>query len=251
MLPAVGPLLVAVVPLLVAGVLRGVTGFGMLLVATPLLFQVYDPKLVIAALAVPGLLTNLVILYRDGVPWDELATHWALYLTGAVGAVLGVVGLVVLDRGAIFLIVAAYIVVYLVFEHVGDLTRSVAATRGMSVFAGGSAGLLGGTVGLAGPPVVTYLHAKPFGKRAFVTLLAVFFLMLALVRVPSMYVADLFGPLELALGVAFTLPAVVGVYLGTLLRPLVPQDRFELLVEAFLLLVAVKLVLDGLSVSVF
>lgn len=218
--------------------------------ATPLLFQLYDPKLVIAALAVPGLLTNLVILWRDGVSVEELGDQAGLFVAGAVGAVVGVVGLVVLDRGAIFLLVAAYIGAYLVLERAGDVAGDLAGRRGMGVAAGGSGGLLGGTVGLAGPPIVTYLHARAFGKRAFVGLLASYFLMLALVRVPSMYAAGLFGPIELVLGAAFTVPAVVGTYRGTRVRPRVPQHVFEVGVELFLLLVAVKLVLDGLAVSV-
>lgn len=235
--------------LLIAGTLRGITGFGLLLVATPLLFQLFPPKVVIAALIVPAVFVNLTILWRDSVPLNHLRSHLGLFLSGAIGAIVGVVGLVVLESRTIFLIVAGYIVVFLLLQRRGDLAREVATTRGMSVVAGGSGGLLGGTIGLAGPPIVTYLHARPLGKQDFVRVIAVFFLTLLAVRIPSMYAAGLFGAPEVLLGASFTIPAVIGTYLGAGLRPRIPQEVFEIGVEVFLLLMAIKLVIDGLSIQ--
>lgn len=246
-----GLILLGFAPVFVAGILRGITGFGILLVATPLLFLILPPKLVIAAMIPPALAASLAILWRDGIPWAHLPAYGALFGSGAVGALIGVLGLVVLDRRAIFLIVAGYIVVFLLLQYRGDVATAVLDARGMAVVAGGSGGLLGGTVGLAGPPIVTYLHAKPLEKRPFVGLLTVYFLIIGIVRIPSMYATGLFGLEELVLGATFTVPALVGTYVGAMLRPRVPQHTFERAVEGFLLLVAVKLVIDGLSIQLW
>jgi hypothetical protein len=243
-------LLLAFLPLLVAGILRGVTGFGLLLVATPLLFQLFPPKTVIAALVVPSLVTNMAIVWKEGISPKQLRPYGGLYASGAVGALVGVLGLVVLDSRAIFLVVAGYIVVFIVLQHRGDVARRVASTSGLSVVAGGSAGLLGGTIGLSGPPIVTYLHARRLDKNYFVGLLAVFFLTLDAVRIPSMYAADLFGAQELALGVTFAIPAALGTYLGAVVRPRVSRRLFEVGVEIFLALVALNLVSEAMSVRI-
>lgn len=231
-----------------AGGVRGLAGFGSALIATPLLMAVLAPKVVVVALVFPLLVSNATILYSDGVCWSFLRTQGRVLVTLLLGTVVGVVGLVSLSTDLVMLAVSGYLVAYLAFTGYRDAAQRYASRSGVGPLAGAASGLLGGTVGLAGPPLITYLHARDLDRRTFVSAIAVLLGLLGLVRLATMVAADLVGVRELLLGAWFVLPMASGTYLGAWSRPYVPQREFELLVKGLLLVVAVKLAADALAI---
>lgn len=235
--------------LVFAGIIRGIVGFGLLLVATPLLILLHPPKLAIAALIVPTIPTDITILYRDGIPFSVIRERWSVFSIAVLGTATGVLGLVVLSPALLSLIVAMYIAGYLLFSRYESVVHGYAKGRDMGLASGALSGLLGGSTGLAGPPIVAYLHAQDLERATFTSTLALFFTTIAVVRIPTMVATDLFGPTELALGIGLVIPAVVGTYAGTAIRPHLPKRLFERFVDVLLLVVAVQLARDGLGVS--
>lgn len=235
--------------LLFAGTVRGAIGFALPPIATPVLFQVYPPKLVIAAMIVPLFAANVQILVQEGVPRGFLRRKPALLVGVTVGTLAGVAGLSVLSPSYLLIGLSVYLVVFLVLTRYRDRIGQVAAGRGATLLAGGATGFLGGTVGIAGPPLVTYLHAIRLQKTTFVAVLAAVFTLIQIVRIPSMYAAGLFGGSELLLGAALVVPTSLGTYVGARLRRYVPQRQFELIVKGLLLALAVKIGLQGFGIT--
>lgn len=249
-LPAVEVALSALA-LVLAGFIRGITGFGLLLVATPLLILFLPPKLVIAALVVPPIPTHLTILYRDGVHLHHFRERWLLFAMAILGTAAGVVGLAVFSTSLLSVIVAAYIFGYLLLSRFQDAAEKYAQRRDVGLLSGALGGLLGGSTGLAGPPIVTYLHAQNLQRAAFTSILALFFITVTLVRIPTMIAAELFGVPELLLGLGFVVPAVLGTYAGAHVRGYLPERFFKTAVDLLLLIVAAQLTLSGLGISLF
>lgn len=237
--------------LVVAGIIRGITGFGLLLVATPLLILFLPPKLVIAALVVPPIPTHLTILYRDGVHLRVFRERCLLFSIAIVGTATGVVGLAVFSTSLLSVIVAAYIFGYLVLSRFRDAAEKYADRRDVGLLSGALAGLLGGSTGLAGPPIVTYLHARNLRRATFTSVLALFFITVTFVRIPAMIAADLFGVPELLLGLGLVVPAVLGTYVGSYARAYLPERLFTSAVDLLLLIVAIQLAVSGLGISPF
>lgn len=236
--------------LLAAGTVRGVIGFGLPLLSTPFLILVLPPKTVIPAFVIPLLATNLQILVHDGLPRSFLRAEVPLLVTTAVGTVVGVVALAASSPALIFLVVSAYVGVYLVLSNAGGTAAAYADRRGAGSAVGLVSGVLGGLVSLQGVVLITYLHARRLDKQTFVTAAAAVLFLGVGMRVPPMVATGLLGPDEALLGVGFLVPAAAGTYLGARARPHVPRVVFERVIEVLLAVIAVKLALDGLGVEV-
>jgi uncharacterized membrane protein YfcA len=136
----------------VAGMVRGFSGFGSGLVFLPLASVVLGPVAAITVLIVADFLGPLVLLRRAArdVYWPDLAR-----LTGAMllALPLGVALLLVMDpepfRYVLSLLAAAMLACLILgLRYRGRLTPPL-------VYATGAAsGLVGGAVGLPGPPII-------------------------------------------------------------------------------------------------
>lgn len=233
-----------------AGLVRGAVGFAFPMIATPFLMQVIDPKVAIVAMLIPVAATNGQVLLQEGIPWAFGRTHILLLAAVVAGAVVGVVGLASLPVAGVLLVMSGYLFFYLGFARFGGTVDAGGAGAWLDALTGGLTGLLGGTIGMAAPPIVTYLHAKAVAKATFVPTLAAVFLLIQFARLPTMVATELMGPGEAILGTSFLVPSMLGTYLGIRLRGRVSQRRFEAFVEVVLFLLAIKLALDGLGVSV-
>jgi len=238
-------LLLASLILVFTGIVRGIVEVGLILTASPALFLLFPPKFVIAVLIIPSLLGDLTILWKEGVAWSFLLTQRYLFVATVIGTTVGVLGLSVVPNGVLLALVSIYIFLYLAFETRSDVAEAWAAKSGSGVIIGAIAGILGGTTGMSGPPIVTYVHARNLRKRNLVSALAMFFMTIAIVRIPSMYLIGLFGVPELAFSLVFIAPIFLGVYAGSVARSHISQVKFEWLIRGVLLAIAIKLLSDS------
>ncbi|MFB6130499.1 MAG: TSUP family transporter [Salinigranum sp.] len=243
-------ILVAVAVLLFAGTVKGTLGFGVGVSSLPLLMLVFPTKTALAVLTIPFVITNLSVLYRDGVPWRFLRSHAVFLVLLAAATVVGSYSLAVLPVRAVYAIVSLYLFGFLLFRRYDEGVYAYADRRGVSTAAGTAGGFLGGALGMPGPPLITYTYLKVAGdKRLFVTGLSSMFVVTYGMRLPALFSAHMFGADELLLGGIATLPLLAGVYFGTHVRDRTPRRRFESFVELFILVVAVKIGLDALGVA--
>ena len=235
--------------LALAGLVKGTLGFGPALVSVPVLVQVFDPKVAIAAFSIPMLAGNLVILWRDGVSWAEIRPRWRLVAVVFLTTVVGAAGLIGLPADALSLAVGVGVLGYLVLTHWSDGERLVEyAERTWSEYVAGSvSGVLGGALGMGGLPLATYLDARGLERDVFTLVLVVLLTLNNSVRIGALWVGGLFTRAEVVLGAAFVAPLFLGVLAGIRLRRHVPPDRFETLVRLVLLASALRLVYGTLA----
>lgn len=158
---------------LLAGVVRGFTGFGSALVYLPVAAIFLPPTWVIASMIVFSMFGPLPLMPR-ALREANMAEVARLALAGVVGIPIGVYLLTKLEPEAFRWLVSGVAVVTLGLLASG-WRYSGRVTPALGVATGFVSGILGGFIGLAGPPVILlYLS----GRRAVSEIRAVILLFL-------------------------------------------------------------------------
>ncbi|SEG81757.1 sulfite exporter TauE/SafE family protein [Bosea lathyri] len=168
---------VAIFAFLFAGTIKGLSGFGLPLVALPILAMVLDLPTSIAILALPTVLTNVwqIIEFRERA--GEVRPLLTFFVVGGVGVMLGSLFLVSapesLLKTALGVVIFAYLALR-ISRPSFHLTRQIA--KQLAPFVGLAAGVLHGLAGLSAPISVTFVHAMRRERETMVFLISAIFL---------------------------------------------------------------------------
>lgn len=241
----------AICVLLFAGMAKGTLGFGTALISIPLLVQVFPARTTLTVMTVPIIVANAGLLVTDGVPWGFLREQAEFFGLLIAGTLVGTFGLVSLPVSALYLALSGYVVTFLVLQRYGSSPLTIGERRGFEAVSGLSGGILGGGVGMAGPPVIPYLDTQTQNRprTVFVTGLSVAFIVPQVVRLLPLVAVGLYGGRDLALGIVAAIVLYVGLASGARLRPHVPQKHFRYLLNGSLLAIAGKLAADALTMA--
>lgn len=200
------------VTVLVAGAacIQGAAGFGMALLAAPLLTLV-DRSFAPAPLVLAVLPLSVLIAQRDWAHLDRRGLAWAI--GGRLpGVVLGAVAAAALSEHTLALVLGLGV---LAAVGLSMVTARLRPTPGTLVSAGFASGFMGTTTSIGGPPMAL-VYQRSDGP-AFRSTLAIYFAAGALMSLTALAVAGRMGAHELRLGLLLW----PGVILGFLLsRPL-------------------------------
>jgi uncharacterized membrane protein YfcA len=144
-----------------AGFTQGLSGFGSILLALPLLAIFMDIRTVIPLLALHAVAMTVILLIqlRQHLAWNRIMP---LLLGSIPGIPLGVFFLKTLDTRIIQFIMGMILVVYPLISLRTHVTRSM--KPGWAYVFGFLAGCLGGTLSASGPPVIVYTSLQPWSK---------------------------------------------------------------------------------------
>lgn len=229
------------------GIVKGTLGFGSGLLSVPIVIQAFPPEFALAALTLPLWLGNVPVLVADGVPWGALWMERWLVVAAAVGTVVGLLGLTSIPTAVVSPLVGVYLLVFLLLSRFGSQIREHMPKQGLGPLAGGTGGIIHGAVLSGGPVFISYFHATQSDKDRFATTLTALFFLAMTIRLAVLYPLGQLSTEAIGLGVGFLVPIALGVYGGTRLRPSVPQTRFKTIVNGLLVVIAVKLVADGIA----
>jgi uncharacterized membrane protein YfcA len=211
--------------LFVAGLVTGLTGFGLALIATPLLVLILPPRVVVPLLALHGTVNNLLILYESRRSLD-LRRIWLLTLAGMAGVPFGAYLLAVCEAGVLKAAIGVAITISALAFLLG-FKRHLAHERLASVPIGLVSGLLNGSMGMAGPPVILFFANQGVEKATFRANLVAYFTAVNLVTVPAYLLGGLITR-PVATYAALLLPALaVGLWAGIGLARRVDEQAFR------------------------
>lgn len=134
--------------ILFASALQASIGFGIGMLAAPIVALV-DPTLIPATLIMTATLVTLLVVVREREAIDLSGTGWAL-IGRVPGTVAGAMLLVALPHRALALLLAAVVLGGVALSSMGWIP---AARRRNVVLAGAASGLLGTSTGIGGPPM--------------------------------------------------------------------------------------------------
>ena len=146
----------------VACFIQGLSGFGSILLALPLLAIFLDIKTVIPLVALQGLFSAVLLLIglRKDFEWKKVLP---LFAGSVPGVPVGVFFLKTVSTDSIQMALGLFVVSYACFGlYFRPVLREI-KTTGASA-AGFLAGCLGGALGASGPPVIVYTSLQPWTK---------------------------------------------------------------------------------------
>ncbi len=238
-------LLYGVVTVFVAGVIKGLTGFGFSLLAAPLLVVLLGPRMAVPIIAVLNAFTNIVLFVGSRRAADIRRIR-PLIVAGIVTVPVGMFLLLNLDVGVLKLIVGVAIVLFAVALLVG-FRRPIKNERRGLLLAGLMSGTLNGLISTGGPPVILFLANQGMHKVVFRASLIAYFLFLSIATIPIFLAGGLMSRAVL-IHAAVLIPALlVGAFAGSQLLRKVPEHFFRVVTLAVVIGAGGVAVLSGLS----
>ncbi|MCP5072558.1 MAG: sulfite exporter TauE/SafE family protein [Rhodobacteraceae bacterium] len=193
---------------LVAGIVRGFSGFGSAMIFLPVAGQVVPPVWALTCMAVFDLfgpLPNVPRALRDGQPRDVIRL--------AAGAVVALpVGVFVLTRvePTVFRYTVSLVALLLLPCLILGLRYRGQLTRIMIVGTGALGGFLAGVAGIGGPPVILLYMASPLSTAAIRANLMLFLLGLDTLLICVFGWSGLLELVPVMIGVLLIVPYTLG-----------------------------------------
>jgi uncharacterized membrane protein YfcA len=230
-----------------AAIVKGAIGFGFPLVATPVLSTLWDARHAVLTISLASFTNNVGVAVRGGGSRQTFRRITPLLAGVTVGTVGGALLLARVPASVLSVIVGT---AALVFASIALLKPELAMPprleRILALPMGVLGGLLGGSTGISGPFVASYLHALQLSKREFIFFLTLLYLMVAVIQVVAYAQLALFDAPTLAVGLASFLPNLLGVWLGFRIQDRIDPKLFRRLVVIVIGLAGTSLVLRGL-----
>ena len=243
-----GLIALLVASLLIAGLLKGVIGVGMPVVAFPLLSMLVDVQTAVMLLSVPLVLSNIPQALEGGLVPQTL---WSLapVLVGMMpGVWIGVAVLLNVDPAVAKTIAGAIVIVLVAALTLlaPELQIKQRLVGPVGLGAGFCGGLLGGIAALSGPLVFIFLLAKGLRGRAFTKEASMFLVVSSALLALALISSPRFDWHDVLISTLATAPVLAGTLVGQKVRDAVPADAFKKLVVLAVLLSGAQLVWNGM-----
>lgn len=215
-----------------AGLTQGLSGFGSVLVALPLLVLFLDLRTAVPLVGLWGMTINLLLLV--GL-WRQIRLARILPLTLAAlpGIPLGVFLLKRLPVHYLELALGSVLICFTAY-FIWIKGRTQALGRGWKYLAGFASGCLGGSLAASGPPVIIYTALQPWPKDDLKATLTGYFSLSGLLILVVQAWENLFTPQVLRYGL-LSIPFIfLGVAAGLWFYQRLDTSRYRQVVVAFI-----------------
>ena len=229
---------------IVAGVVKGMIGFGYSLITTPIFASVIDPTFAVVVLAIPPWMLNMFQIGETDTGREFVREEWPLLTLAVVGSVIGVAALAAFSAGPIVPFVIGLVILgYVVFQVVQNFVTVEEAHHPIAL---GSAGFLEGfllAIANLGPLLPAYFHTFERDTERYIGGLSMVLGTIFTVRIVQMALfTDLLTTYRLWLGSVIAVVTIVGLLAGTYLRRLeIDEQRFNWFVVGLLFVIALNI----------
>ena len=234
-----GPLdlLIIVVGLAFAGFAKGTTGMGLPLVATPILAGVFGPKAAVVIVTIPIFAANSILLMQGWRRLDVLRGVAPIIVASAVGTMIGVNLLALLDQRTFAILISLMVVIFLSRGDrlIGD-DPGARRARILGPVVGFVGGILQGTTSIASPLIGSFFHARKMDRHDYVVVLAAIFELNAAIQLIGYSLLGLYTPDIVAIGLLGLVPTLLALMVGIYFRGRLDQRRFRQLIVVLLVL---------------
>jgi uncharacterized membrane protein YfcA len=216
--------------LFLGGLVKGVAGLGLPLVAMPLLSFALPLKTSVALVIVPIFATNVLQSFQGGLAKPTLRRFWLAWATVIATIAIAVQALVAVDERILYAIIGTTLILMTVtLRYRPSLQIKPAQEKWTSPAAAAVGGLLGGFTGIYGPPFMIYLASLRMKKGEFVAAISQYFVAGNIGLTVGLLTFGGAGASDLALSAAATVPAYAGLWLGQRVHAMLDESRFSAL----------------------
>ena len=229
------------------GLVKGVVGIGLPLTSIALMTTVLDFRLAVPLLVVPLLTTNIMQAFQGGRFLELLRRYWLMLVTAAVGIWAGTAALYRIEMSYLLItlgiVVTAYSLISLSALRFSVSEKSIPV---LSPIVGFLSGILAGTLGSVGVPVVIYYQALGMTKDVFVQAVGVQFLITGAILALALFYEGGLNAETLPISTFAMVPAFLGMAAGQWVRDKVSENRFRTWLWVFMIVIGLNLVRKGL-----
>ena len=228
----------------VAAIIRGFTGFGFGIAATPLLVLLFPPAEIVPPILILQVFAGIQIFLRTRGHVD-----WKLLLPSVVGALAGIpagsMALDLLDSNAMRLVIGVTVLIAAAILMTGFRFRQRPA-RWLSALLGVVAGVGSGAAGIPGPPVIVLFLSSPVSLAIGRASLSAFFLCVAAASSAASAWRGLLTLNSMVLGALLMAPLLLGNHFGDKLFEKVQERAFRRVALILLIVIGVTTIGRGL-----
>jgi len=248
---ALDPTLILVgTALLFAAFVKGASGLGFPLIATPMVALLLDIRIAITILLIPNIVMDIAQVFRDGFPFAVLRRFAWFFLATIAGVFLGTAVLVNLPLWVLNFCLGTMILVFVAFNLLKfEFGITPGLEKRLSLPVGFISGFLNGLTNAAGPAVAIYLYSLKLGKREFVKSIATIFVFTKMSQLAAVSSWNLFNGSTLMLSLQVTLFVLAGFYAGIKTQDRINQQTFNRALLIVLFVIGVTLLVRALTQS--
>ncbi len=197
---------------LVAGVVRGFSGFGGAMILVPILAVAYAPAVAVPVLYILDLVLTLPLAWRARrrCAWREVLP---LVLGHTVALPVGLALLLIADPIALTRVMGVVVLTVALLMALGLRRRATPGPPG-TLLVGGVAGVLAGSTGIGGPPVILFWLSGQDTAPTMRANIIVYFSLAAALTLAGLVAAGLVTAFVLGLTLALAPAYAVGLFLG-------------------------------------
>ena len=204
--------LIALVILLSAYFIRGITGFGSGLIAIPLLAHFLPLSFVVPMMLAVDFLASVALSQaRMQVRWDEVKS---LIPSSAIGMLIGAPMLISLPHEPLLIGLAVFVMIFGV-RYLFNIHGENPVSRWWSIPTGLSGGAIGAMFGTGGPPYVIYLSHRLHDKTQLRGTLSGLFMLEGAMRIIVFLFIGLLTQPDMLASILLAIPVMAaGLWLG-------------------------------------
>jgi uncharacterized protein len=242
------PILIVIIvtAVLAGGLIKGTLGFGMPMVALPIIAFIIPPTTAMILLCAPIFLTNfLQIKFKQGISSYRFLP---MFLSLIIGLIIGARLILEIDIKTITQIIAVSIIFAALVNCFGIKIKNINTNREKTITSiiGFGSGILGGLSTFYGPPMLAYLVAVDLPKEKFVRTVSTMYFIGSFPLYGSLIYYGFATKEDLILSLILIIPAFIGQQLGTRIRDKFNQKQFRVCILVTLIILGLSLLIKTL-----
>jgi len=242
------PIIIFIIILAVlgGGLVKGTLGFGMPMVALPIIAFVLPATTAMMLLCAPILLTNfLQIKFKEGVSSYRFLP---MFVSLIIGLIIGARLILEININTITQIIALSIIFAALVNCFGIRIENINKSweKTITILIGFGSGILGGLSTFYGPPMLAYLVATDLPKEKFIRTVSTMYFIGSFPLYGSLIYYGFATKQDLIVSAALIIPAFIAQQLGTKIRDKINQKQFRICVLTTLIVLGFSLLIKTL-----
>ena len=239
-------IIIIILAVLAGGLVKGTLGFGMPMVALPIIAFIIPPTTAMILLCAPIFLTNfLQIKFRQGVSSYRFLP---MFLSLIIGLIIGARLILEIDVNTITQIIAVSIIFAALVNCFGIKIKNINKNHENTItsFIGFGSGILGGLSTFYGPPMLAYLVAVDLPKEKFVRTVSTMYFIGSFPLYGSLIYYGFATKEDLIFSLILIIPAFIAQQIGTKIRDKFNQNQFRICILITLIILGFSLLVKTL-----
>ena len=239
-------IIIIILAVLAGGLVKGTLGFGMPMVALPIIAFIIPPTTAMILLCAPIFLTNfLQIKFRQGISSYRFLP---MFLSLIIGLIIGARLILEIDVNSITQIIAVSIIFAALVNCFGIKIKNINKNHENTITSliGFGSGILGGLSTFYGPPMLAYLVAVDLPKEKFVRTVSTMYFIGSFPLYGSLIYYGFATKEDLIFSLILIIPAFIAQQLGTKIRDKFNQKQFRICILITLIILGFSLLVKTL-----